>query len=1072
MKKQAYYTKPESFVRSLWQAYGEPRLRKYVESYGMKLGPWDPKGSYLDHLDEQRFRGMQSEIMESASGSDPELIKMIKGFNTMMGGTWGPEQQAQAESIRGTLAPIAPFLMRYAPEWWDRIHGSEGSTASLASAIADAHRYDESMTAEKAVEMAAEMSQMLQNSPQGAAWLSGRQLGAAYREASKRGWVGKGTDLETQTRDLGNVLKPLAAIRDTMGPMGYDTSDVPGMFAALDTIIPSTYHDFDQAAEDIRVGRWFSQRGGRFGAGMMASGQTIQPGGASMAELNVQHSQLTNQAAGSQVGNMVLATARAAEAGMLSAEGQEFLDKAMRGQIDATDVDNWRSIVGPQVTMLYTQSGENQDFLMRNPKYRPTIAAVRASQTALDHQPHFNRINRMYAGMAPEVARGAKGEYLRGRGYRGLEHYNKLQGPAVQQVQDLMGQAKNRARIESRTASLGWQGPVRRITDEVKRGTKSLPEFGAAALGGVRTPEPIKTATEKRKPTVAVDLDGTLAKPYKKFDPEVIEAPRPGAKAAMQKFRDKGYTVIINTVRGDTKLVSKWLDEHEIPYDHINENPSQPDDASEKLIADVYIDDRGVDARPAWRKIVEKVIPRLARKQEKTAVRGIPDPRYFGDLEQFGVNELIDMVVQRHKAQRAGEHFDYRIGTPKTGLLSWSMKPPRMPGPGEKRFVRQQPVHAHQYGKFQGTLGRGYGKGEVRREQSGKVLVTKASPTKIEFTVATTGVPERFVLMKPEKWGPREWLLINTTPTKPLPYKKTRYKKLRPEEVEPYIDQMQEGTSVQAKLDGAAALIKLMKGGAEILSYRVSKRTGAPIVHTEKMFGGRPQFDVPKKYEGTVLKGEMYAQKDDKVAGPQELGGILNATIEHALEKQKERGDLRSMVYDIQQLGKQPVDPDKVQYADRRKLLEEVMPFLPKDKFHISEEVTDPEKAKQLWRDIIGGRHPMTHEGVVIHPPTGSPIKAKQQEESDVHITDIFPGRGKYRGTAAGGFGYSLAAGGPRVGEVGSGLTDELRRQLYADPEAYIGRVARIRGQEQHPSGAWRTPALIALHEDYPTKVT
>jgi hypothetical protein len=43
-----------------------------------------------------------------------------------------------------------------------------------------------------------------------------------------------------------------------------------------------------------------------------------------------------------------------------------------------------------------------------------------------------------------------------------------------------------------------------------------------------------------------------------------------------------------------------------------------------------------------------------------------------------------------------------------------------------------------------------------------------------------------------------------------------------------------------------------------------------------------------------------------------------------------------------------------------------------------------------------------------------------------------------------------------------------MRAHAFANPQDYVGRVARIRAQEQHPSGAFRMPALIALHEDYP----
>ena len=120
----------------------------------------------------------------------------------------------------------------------------------------------------------------------------------------------------------------------------------------------------------------------------------------------------------------------------------------------------------------------------------------------------------------------------------------------------------------------------------------------------------------KRPPTVAVDLDGTLAKMYDKFDPKRIEDPRPGARKAMKEWQRKGYRVIINTVRGDVDLVKEWLVKHDIPYDYINENPDQPSDASDKVLADVYVDDRAIDAKPAWKNVEEAVQDILAKEEE------------------------------------------------------------------------------------------------------------------------------------------------------------------------------------------------------------------------------------------------------------------------------------------------------------------------------------------------------------------------------------------------------------------------------------------------------------------------
>lgn len=96
--------------------------------------------------------------------------------------------------------------------------------------------------------------------------------------------------------------------------------------------------------------------------------------------------------------------------------------------------------------------------------------------------------------------------------------------------------------------------------------------------------------------TVAVDLDGTLAAQEEPFDPGSIGPPRPRAQYWLRRLRDAGARIIVFTVRGDRDLVADWLREHEMPFDHINENPDQPPDSSGKVLADVYWDDRAVPA--------------------------------------------------------------------------------------------------------------------------------------------------------------------------------------------------------------------------------------------------------------------------------------------------------------------------------------------------------------------------------------------------------------------------------------------------------------------------------------------
>jgi adenylate kinase family enzyme len=468
--------------------------------------------------------------------------------------------------------------------------------------------------------------------------------------------------------------------------------------------------------------------------------------------------------------------------------------------------------------------------------------------------------------------------------------------------------------------------------------------------------------------------------------------------------------------------------------------------------------------------------------------KGIPDKRYYRPINQLQEGQLIDYLVQQHNAYRAGPHKDVRFGDEK-GLYSWATRKP-LPTPGQRTALFEQPTHSHKYLGWEGEIPRGqYGGGTVKVEDQGKILVTSVKPDAIHFTLAHKRYPERFVMIKPKGWKqPKSWLLINKTPIAGLPYEKVRYKKIPAPDVEKYIDQMQRGDTFEAKIDGASSLIKVLKDGVEVVSYRQSKETGRPILYTEKLLDGLPKLDIPPELVGTVLKGELYGSRsgaggkavggsdleglgsEGMVIPPQELGGILNSSLARALEDKRQRGiKLKNMVYDIQSIGKQPVDWHKTPRPDRRRLIEQVLEYLPKDTFHISPAAETPEDARKLWMDIQQGTHPLTHEGAVMWPKGGPPMKSKLTEDTDVYLTGTYPGEGKYTNTGIGGFTYGLEPGGPTVGRVGTGLSDSLRQEAFNTPDVWSGRVARIRAQEQLPSGAYRAPAFLAFHEDYPS---
>lgn len=106
--------------------------------------------------------------------------------------------------------------------------------------------------------------------------------------------------------------------------------------------------------------------------------------------------------------------------------------------------------------------------------------------------------------------------------------------------------------------------------------------------------------------TVAIDFDQTIVdgESHDINNMKLIH----GVKEAVEKFFDKGIRIIIWTCRDDLDEVANWLDENMIPYDYINNNPTQPTD-SRKVMADVYIDDRTINPKElSWEEIAKKVL--------------------------------------------------------------------------------------------------------------------------------------------------------------------------------------------------------------------------------------------------------------------------------------------------------------------------------------------------------------------------------------------------------------------------------------------------------------------------------
>ena len=445
---------------------------------------------------------------------------------------------------------------------------------------------------------------------------------------------------------------------------------------------------------------------------------------------------------------------------------------------------------------------------------------------------------------------------------------------------------------------------------------------------------------------------------------------------------------------------------------------------------------------------------------------GIPSRKTSHELPRIEKPTKWEYCVQDHAAKRRGRHFDLRLGDPRTGHAhSWAI-PTRLPGPGEAIWAIQQPTHTIEYMDFEGEIPAGYGAGGVKLHERAPAEVLNATPGHISFNLYDSRGPREFVL---HRIGDTMWKFMNRTPTRAalnVPEGKPDYKQIDPEHV-------QFGNDAQvmsAKIDDSHNLFVFPNAGkrVRVFSHRVPKRSGHDtnlIEHTDKVPELR-MVTVPSGMGDSVFRGGVYAihPKTGKATDAHILGGLLNSDVWASREKQKEHGELRSVLYDVERYrGK---DVSKAPYAQKLALLRKVVEAIPA--FHLPPMAFDERSKRRLLSDIGSGKLPHTKEGVVLwdlkegKPPT----KVKFKKEHDVYVRRFFAGEGKYRGRGVGGFEYSHTPEGPIVGKVGTGLSDALRSDMHQHPERYLGAVGVVEAMERYKGGALRAPAFKNWHLD------
>ena len=116
---------------------------------------------------------------------------------------------------------------------------------------------------------------------------------------------------------------------------------------------------------------------------------------------------------------------------------------------------------------------------------------------------------------------------------------------------------------------------------------------------------------EKRVKYYAVDFDAVIST-YKGWKGKrVFGFPIDGVQTCLKLIQESGGKIIIYTTRLEIDEIKKYLSQFDIPFDYVNFSPltQELDLHPSKIMADVYIDDRGFRFDGIWNEeVVEKII--------------------------------------------------------------------------------------------------------------------------------------------------------------------------------------------------------------------------------------------------------------------------------------------------------------------------------------------------------------------------------------------------------------------------------------------------------------------------------
>lgn len=248
---------------------------------------------------------------------------------------------------------------------------------------------------------------------------------------------------------------------------------------------------------------------------------------------------------------------------------------------------------------------------------------------------------------------------------------------------------------------------------------------------------------------------------------------------------------------------------------------------------------------------------------------GIPDRNRYKSIPEGREHEKWKINLQKHKAKKAGLHWDLRLNPPDSSdAYSWAVR--NWPGPGDKSLAVEQPTHKEHYMGFEGEIEEGYGAGTVTSELLDTAEVLESKGDKILFNVYQGRDVSRYML---KKLGGKDWILYNYTKTiedESIPTYKPKAKSIPFDKLRTDIDD----EVFAPKYDGSHNIVKMRPDKRiDVFSYRESKRSPKRIDQTYRTDLYKTRS--PKELGETIVRTELYVPGKPG----NEVAQILNSNV-------------------------------------------------------------------------------------------------------------------------------------------------------------------------------------------------